>query len=693
MSLNKVNYVNGTTVIMAENLNAIQDEIIANGNAIGTQATQIAGKASTSDLTVETTAREAADTTLTGEVNNLKSSIGQLASLKTTAKTNLVAAINELFDALFPEVVLLSISADFQQGSTVISTTDTLDALKPMLTVTASWDDGNTSVVQSTDYTLSGSLTAGVSTITASYRDKTATFTVNVTDASTVVDVCLFAGQSNMDGRGDAAEAPVVAQGTAYKWDSSSNTVVDFAAENSLIPAFVKTYYEETGVPIVEVKEAVGGTAIAQYISDYLQIGLTQLQNCISWLGQNSKTVRRVFMLWNQGESDVDGDGNTGTAAYENYFDQLRTAALAAGIEQIFIINIGQASNGNFDFAPIRTALQNVCNSTNTFMVCDKFFGATQYMKDRWHYNQVVYNAVGVNSAQSVATYFDTGSIPTLIDFDASDVYGVPEVYGTLDDWNYTLVYTKVSLNSYNGSGGAVRVYHLYKLGDKYYEARLLRNPGGTSTVGAFYQNQNITSLVIDDGVKYMNGTEDTDAAQSASWVFREMAECVSIVGIPYSKSQGNAFRQSAKLKTVSPFSAISRGLLEFAFQQTAIEEFGNFADITYSASYAFQNCLSLRSVGSISGTYSLFIGSFNGCSNLESIGTLDSTAITNMNTAFQNCAKLSGIVKIMSPNVTSMNNTFYGCDLTKIEIQVPANSTTYDTLVAAYPSANVTTF
>lgn len=51
MSLNKVNYVNGTTVIMAENLNAIQDEIIANGNAIGTQAGEVSDlKSAVSEL-------------------------------------------------------------------------------------------------------------------------------------------------------------------------------------------------------------------------------------------------------------------------------------------------------------------------------------------------------------------------------------------------------------------------------------------------------------------------------------------------------------------------------------------------------------------------------------------------------------------------------------------------------------------
>lgn len=90
-------YINGQTPIMAEELNAIQDAIIGNSTLIGTQATQISGKAEASALTAETAAREAAvsaeataraaadtaeataraaaDTALTSEVSDLKSAL------------------------------------------------------------------------------------------------------------------------------------------------------------------------------------------------------------------------------------------------------------------------------------------------------------------------------------------------------------------------------------------------------------------------------------------------------------------------------------------------------------------------------------------------------------------------------------------------------------------------------------------
>lgn len=83
-----------------------------------------------------------------------------------------------LESALYPPAELESISAVFEQGETVIYDTDSLDDLKPMLTVTAHYTDGTSAEV--TTYTLSGTLEEGTSTITVSYGGKTTTFDVTV---------------------------------------------------------------------------------------------------------------------------------------------------------------------------------------------------------------------------------------------------------------------------------------------------------------------------------------------------------------------------------------------------------------------------------------------------------------------------------------------------------------------------------
>lgn len=73
---------------------------------------------------------------------------------------------------------LSSITAVYTQSGTVYDT-DSLDSLKTDLVVTAVYSDSTTQTV--TDYTLSGTLTEGTSTITVSYGGKTTTFSVTVT--------------------------------------------------------------------------------------------------------------------------------------------------------------------------------------------------------------------------------------------------------------------------------------------------------------------------------------------------------------------------------------------------------------------------------------------------------------------------------------------------------------------------------
>lgn len=82
------------------------------------------------------------------------------------------------------------ISAVYTQSGTVYDT-DSLDSLKTDLVVTASWDNGTTSTLADSAYTLSGTLAEGTSTITVSYSGQTDTFsvTVSVYDTSPIIDV------------------------------------------------------------------------------------------------------------------------------------------------------------------------------------------------------------------------------------------------------------------------------------------------------------------------------------------------------------------------------------------------------------------------------------------------------------------------------------------------------------------------
>lgn len=80
---------------------------------------------------------------------------------------------------------VLSISAAFSQGTATVYDTDSLDTLRQYLVVTANYSDGSSATV--TDYTLSGTLTEGTSTITVNCGNKVTTFNVEVEHNTVIV--------------------------------------------------------------------------------------------------------------------------------------------------------------------------------------------------------------------------------------------------------------------------------------------------------------------------------------------------------------------------------------------------------------------------------------------------------------------------------------------------------------------------
>ena len=85
--------------------------------------------------------------------------------------------IDDLRTSLY-NAPLKTISAVYNQSKTVYQT-DSLDVLKSDLVVTGIYTDGTSAII--TDYTLSGTLSVGTSTITVSKDSKTTTFDVVVT--------------------------------------------------------------------------------------------------------------------------------------------------------------------------------------------------------------------------------------------------------------------------------------------------------------------------------------------------------------------------------------------------------------------------------------------------------------------------------------------------------------------------------
>lgn len=233
MALQKVDYVNQVTVITAENMNDIQDAIIA----LETEPSQ-------------------------GLTEDVKQALLQLAQKVAYIDDQGQTYYQNLYDALYPPADLVSITAVYTQSGTVYPTTP-LDDLKADLVVTGTYDDQSAATIPASDYSLSGALTVGTSTITVTSGGKTTTFSVTVTAAPTLSSITATYTQSGTvydTDTLDSLKADLVV--TAVYSDSSTQTVpsADYTLSGTLTAGtstITVSYSEKTTTFNVTVSEYV----------------------------------------------------------------------------------------------------------------------------------------------------------------------------------------------------------------------------------------------------------------------------------------------------------------------------------------------------------------------------------------------------------------------------------------------------
>ena len=138
----------------------------------------------TKQLTATLTPADATDTVTWSSSNTSVATVSSSGlvtgiALGSATITATAGSVSATCSVLIAAATVTSISASYTQSGTVYSD-DSLDVLKSDLVVTATWSDQTTSVVSSDDYTLSGTLTEGTSTITVAYAGKSTTFNVTV---------------------------------------------------------------------------------------------------------------------------------------------------------------------------------------------------------------------------------------------------------------------------------------------------------------------------------------------------------------------------------------------------------------------------------------------------------------------------------------------------------------------------------
>ena len=287
------------------------------------------------------------------------------------------------------------------------------------------------------------------------------------TDGKTM-DVAIFMGQSNMAGRGEAIDSVVAEQGHGYEFRAvadpsklydvvepfgatENNEALADAGQNgdgkkkgSMVSAFVEGYYEQTNTPLVCVSASVGGTSIGKWIpnaeeTDYFEESKRRLTAAVDYLLANEYTVRRVFMVWCQGEADatrwVKGEIDY-FGRLQSIVDGLAELGNGYGVSNLFLVTPSEFSVGSEEANANKVKLVDdmiaYCERTdnNCVLASVKFRNVPLNMRDDPHFHQGIYNVTGYDAGKNVASYYATNKYPTCTEFVLGEDVTLAEKFG-----------------------------------------------------------------------------------------------------------------------------------------------------------------------------------------------------------------------------------------------------------------------
>lgn len=253
------------------------------------------------------------------------------------------------------------------------------------------------------------------------------------------VDLVVFAGQSNMSGRGEASEAPECSTGFEYKSISAPDRLVpikepfglgeDTAGglddryeggtrrSGSMVSAFVNEYYRVCGRQVVAVSASKGGTNTVEWLDRLIADAAKRLDKAKEYLTGRGIAIENIYVVWCQGESD--GDIKQSEDGYISNIQQLFDVFKSRGAQKCFVVQTGHynyikypdmangLSGAEWDehYKTIREAQRKLCEADDDFVLAASLEPYINEMKDRFHYHQSAYNAVGRTAGHNVGEY------------------------------------------------------------------------------------------------------------------------------------------------------------------------------------------------------------------------------------------------------------------------------------------------
>lgn len=252
-----------------------------------------------------------------------------------------------------------------------------------------------------------------------------------------MTDLIMFAGQSNMAGRGEAEAAQCCppSVGLEYRAVTVPDRLVPIEepfgfAENraggiddalgkttkksgSMVSAFVNAYAAATGRSVVAVSASEGGTSTARWLEALAADAADRLRSALTFLQGQGTAPAHVLVVWCQGETDG-GHGVTGEE-YRQNFAHIWEMLKQAGAEQCGLIQIGHynyvaypiSQEGEDGLAEdaryevIRQAQEQLCEELPDVALVGSFAPYISLMKDHFHYHQQAYEEVGAQAGNT----------------------------------------------------------------------------------------------------------------------------------------------------------------------------------------------------------------------------------------------------------------------------------------------------
>lgn len=284
----------------------------------------------------------------------------------------------------------------------------------------------------------------GTNTVEAAAQEDILGWASNTERQEKIVDLVLFAGQSNMAGRGEYAEATKCEPNHGFEYHAvtepgvlttvgepfgkyENNDTVNDAGSNGIdrrsgdmVSAFMESYYSVSGVPIVGVQCSRGGTETKWWNSTVLTEAAARYNEAKAYLESCGYTIGKQFMVWCQGCTDADADRNIET--YKNNTKNIfNTLKISTGISDMFMVRIGHCKTSGAAaidttkdprYKAVNLAQKELADEEADITAVASLY-TDEYaalMRDQYHYHQEAYNSVGTIAGNNTAhTLYNKG--------------------------------------------------------------------------------------------------------------------------------------------------------------------------------------------------------------------------------------------------------------------------------------------